>query len=90
MFRRQIGDFLDAGKLVLPRSRLDADDLDVRLAFLEILADAGDGPAGAEGGEEIIDFTFGLVPDLRPGGAVMAVAVGDIVELVRPDGAVRL
>jgi len=37
-----------------------------------------------------VDLAAGLVPDLRPGRLVMAPPVGEVVELVGPDRAVRL
>ena len=51
MFRRQIGDFLDAGKRV-PRMRFNSDNLDIGLAFLQVAGHAGNGAAGAECGEK--------------------------------------
>src|SRR6266850_4034833 len=65
-------------------------NLDVGIALLERARDSAQSPAGADRAGEAVDLAIGLVPDLRSGGAVVAFAVGDIVELVGPDGAVRL
>ena len=67
----------------------DGDD-DFGVALLERHADAGDGAAGADGADEAVHFTLGLLPDLRPGALEMGLAVGDVVELIGPDGAVGL
>ena len=60
--------------------------------FLRLQADgdAGQRAARADGGDEAVDLAAGLGPDFRRRGVDMAVAVGDIVELVGPDRAVRL
>src|SRR5450759_255434 len=44
--------------------RLDGDELYVRLALLEHLTDAGDRAAGADAGDEEVDLTLGIGPDL--------------------------
>ena len=41
--------------------RLDGDDLDGRVACLEIAADAGDGAAGADAGDEVVDLAVGIL-----------------------------
>src|SRR5687767_10012113 len=63
-------------------------DLDVLVALLQRQRDAAEGAAGADRADEAVDLAVGLVPDLRAGGAVVAHAVGDVVELVGPDHAV--
>ena len=48
--------------------------------------DAGQRAAGAAGAGEGVDLAVGLLPDLRPGGHAVALPVGQIVELIGPDG----
>ena len=67
--------------------RVGADDLDVRVLLLEVAADAGDRAAGADAGDEDGDPALGLLPDLRAGGAVVDLGVGQVGELVGPPGA---
>ena len=69
--------------------RIGEGDLDPPVALLERHADAGQRAAGADRADEAVDAALGLLPDLRAGRFVMAAAVGLIVELVRPDRAVR-
>ena len=52
--------------------------------------DAGQRAAGADRADEAVDLAAELVPDLLRRGLDMALAVGDVVELVGPDRAVRL
>ena len=52
--------------------------------------DAGERAAGADRADEAVDLAVGLLPDFRPGRLDMALAVGDVVELVGPDRAVLL
>src|SRR5579862_5461183 len=47
--------------------RLDGDGLEARLALLDDLADAGDGAARADAGDENIDLAVRVVPDLFSG-----------------------
>src|SRR5699024_4037346 len=54
--------------------RLDSDDLYAGLAFLEYLAHAGDGAAGADPGDDDVDGAVGVPPDLFRGG--LAVHLG--------------
>ena len=54
-----------------------------------MVAHAAQRAAAADRAGEAIDLALGLVPDLGTRGAVVAVAVGGIVELVGPDRAVR-
>ena len=51
--------------------------------------DAGERAAGADGADEAVDLALRVVPDLWRRRLDMALAVGDIVELIGPDGAVR-
>ena len=50
--------------------------------------DAGERAAGADGADKAVDLAVGLPPDFRAGRLDVALAVGDIVELVGPDRAV--
>ena len=59
----------------------------VRVALLEVAGHAGDGAAGADAGDEHRDLAVGLLPDLRAGGAVVDLGVGEVGELVGPPGA---
>ncbi len=43
---------------------IDADDLHFGLALVEVAADAGDRPAGADGDDDRVDLAAGLLPDL--------------------------
>ena len=70
--------------------RIGERDLDVLALGLQPEGDAGQRAAGADRRDETVDLAAGLGPDLLRRGADMAVAVGDIVELVGPDRAVRL
>ena len=65
--------------------RLDRDDLRDGLARLQHLADAGDGAAGADAGDEIVDLAVGVVPDLLGRGAAVDLRVGRVLELLRDD-----
>ena len=67
--------------------RLDADDLHAGLAGLEHLADAGDGAAGADAGDEDVDLAVGVGPDLLGGGRAVDLGVGLVGELAGQDGA---
>ena len=68
--------------------RVSERDLDVWVALFERHADASQRPAAADRADEAMNFAAEIVIDLRPGRFIMAAPVGDIVELVRPDGAV--
>jgi hypothetical protein len=48
--------------------RLDGDHANVGVLLLEVPGRAGDGAAGAETGEEVVDLSLSLLPDFRPGG----------------------
>ena len=65
-------------------------DLDLAGMALQPHRRAGQRAAGADGADEAVDRPAGLVPDLLGGRHHMAVAVGDVVELVGPDRAVRM
>src|SRR5262249_39416895 len=70
--------------------RVGERDPDVLVARLERDRDAGERAAGADRAGEAVDLAVGLLPDLRAGRRDVTVAIGDVVELVRPDRAVRL
>src|SRR5205807_6525484 len=59
-----------------------ADDRDRRIALLQVPRRAADGAARADAGDEHVDATFGLLPDLRAGGLGVGRRVGRIGELV--------
>ena len=63
-------------------------DLDVRVALFQRHADAGQRPARADRADEAVNLAVKIVVDLRAGRFIMAPPIGDIVELVGPDGAV--
>ena len=69
--------------------RIGERDLDVRVALLERHADAGERSPGADRAHEPMQLAAEVVENLRPGRLVMAAPVGDVIELVRPHGAVR-
>src|SRR5690606_35207217 len=56
--------------------RLDGDHMERRLAGLQRLADAGDGAAGADSGDEDVDIATGVVPDFLGRGAAVDIRVG--------------
>ena len=65
-------------------------DPDVGISLLQRARHAGQRAAAADRAGEAVDLAVCLVPDFWPRGAIMAVPVGRVVELVRPDRAVRL
>jgi hypothetical protein len=60
---------------------LDGDDLHAGLALLEHLADAGDGAAGADAGDDDVDRAVGVAPDLLGRGLSVDLGVGGVGEL---------
>ena len=80
--QRQRPPAADAGDVVAV-GRVDADDLHLRVLFLQEPAGAGDRPAGAQGGDEVGHPALGLSPDLRAGGAVVRLRVGRVGVLVQ-------
>jgi hypothetical protein len=54
---------------------------------LQHLADAGDGAAGADAGDEDVDRAIGVVPDLLRRGLAVDRRVGRVLELLRDDRA---
>ena len=67
---------------------LHRDHLQRRVALLQILACAGDGPAGAHARHKDIHLTAGVLPDLRAGAGPVGGGVGGVDELAG-DKAVR-
>ena len=69
--------------------RIGEADGDVLVLRLQPHGDAGERAAGADGADEAVDLALRVVPDLGRRRLDMALAVGDIVELVGPDRAMR-
>ena len=69
--------------------RVGQSDPDILVALAQRHRYAAQRSAGADGADKSVQFAAGLFPDLGSGRAVMGVAIGEIVELVGPDGAVR-
>src|SRR4051812_6971635 len=68
--------------------RVGEADGDAGLAFTQSGGNPGERATGADGANETVDLAAGLLPDFRAGGFEMGLAVGYIVELVRPDRAI--
>ena len=76
----------DAGLLVLLEHRpvsVDAPHLDLRVALLEVAADARNRPAGADADHQLRHRAVGLLPDLGTGLLVVRLRVRQVVVLVR-------
>ena len=67
--------------------RIGQCDLDPRFAAAQGHCHPGERAAGACGADERIDLAVGLPPDLGAGRLHVSLAVGDVVELLRPDRA---
>ena len=79
----------DAGLLVFLEHRsvrVDAPDLDLRIALLEVAPDARRRAAGAHADHEMRDAAVGLLPDFRPGLLVVRGRVRQVVVLIRLPG----
>lgn len=61
-------------------------DFYVRLLLLQVAGDAGQGAASAGSAGESVDAAMRVVPDFWAGCCVVCLAVGEIVELLGPDG----
>ncbi len=85
--RRQACPSLSRNRSTAPK-RIGGGDLQVRAFFLQRDGTAGERAASADRAGEAVEPSVGLVPDLRPRGFNMRLAVRDIVELVGPDRAV--
>src|SRR4029079_19715167 len=70
--------------------RVGKPDHHVFVVLLETHGDAGKPAAGADRADEPIDLAAELLPNLLRRRLDMSLAVGDIVELIGPDRAVRL
>jgi len=66
--------------------RIDADDLEVRVFFLQVLAGAGDRAAGPHAADEVRNFALGIVPDFGAGRLVMSLRVVGVVILIAEIG----
>ncbi len=66
--------------------RLDGDGFEIGIALLDHPRHAGDGPAGADGGDDRIDVAVGVAPDFLGSCRFMNVGIGGIVELRGDDG----
>src|SRR6202040_2835342 len=64
--------------------------LDIGVFGLQRHGDAGKRSASPDGASETIDLAFRLRPNLGPGRLEVALAIGDIVELIGPDRAGRI
>src|SRR6266478_390622 len=62
-----------------------ADDLNLRILFLQVNAHTGKRAAGADGCDKRRNFAFGLFPNFRAGAAIMRVAISRVIELIRPE-----
>ena len=60
------------------------------LALLQDLADAGDGSAGADAGDEDVHLAVGVGPDFLGRGGAVDLRVGLVGELLGPDGVLRV
>ena len=59
--------------------------------FVRMIArHAGDGAAGADAGDDGVDVVAAILPDLRPGGALVNRGIGWVVELLRHPGVLVL
>jgi hypothetical protein len=67
--------------------RVGEADLDAGIALLESDRDTAERAARADGADEAVDLAAGLFPDFGAGAVDVRLPVGDIVELVGPDGA---
>src|SRR5262249_44176490 len=65
----------------------DADD-DILVARLEAERNASERAARTHRTDKAVDPALGVAPDFRCGRVDVALAVGDIIELIGPDGAV--
>src|SRR5439155_15239359 len=70
--------------------RISANDLNLRILFLEVSAYTGKRAAGADGCDKRADPAFSLFPDFRTGAAIMRLAISRVIELVRPEPAALL
>src|SRR5690625_256605 len=67
--------------------RLDGNDLDIGLTFLEYLAHTGDGAAGADSRDDDVDRAVRVPPDLLRGGLAVDLRVRFVRELPGEDRA---
>src|SRR5205085_692918 len=67
--------------------RIGGGDAHLRVLLLEIATHAAERAAGADGAGEAVDATARLLPDFRPGAAIVAFGVRHVVPLVGPERA---
>src|ERR1019366_9472372 len=90
--RTALGLQFAAGKIAVEGGAqgVDESNAHLRVLLLEGMANTGQGTSRADGADKSVHLAVGLAPDLRARGAVVARPVGQVVELIGPDGAVRL
>ena len=82
-----LADFSGLDLFVVQRADgIHADDFDVGILFLEVTSHAGDGAAGADAADEMRDFSFGVFPDFRAGGAIVRFRIHRIGVLIGIEG----
>src|SRR5208337_1793452 len=67
--------------------RIGNRDLYARVLELQRQGDAGQRPARPNRASETVDLAFRLSPNFGPGRLEMALAIGNIIELIGPDRA---
>src|SRR6185369_8014020 len=70
--------------------RVGEADSDAGVTLSQGGRDAGQSPASPDRAYEAVDLARGLLPNLGTGRFDMRLTIGDIVELIGPDRAVRL
>jgi hypothetical protein len=65
---------------------IHADNLDVGIFFFQVAADAGNRAARAHPADEVRDFSLGVLPDFRAGGAVMRLGIHRVLVLIGIEG----
>ena len=61
---------------------LDGDRFEVRVQFLDVAGDTGDGPSGSDPRDDRIDLSTRIGPDFRAGGPFVDGRVGGVFELL--------
>ena len=90
--RGSLGFELAGGKIGVERrsGRVGERNGDALALGLQAARNAAERAARADSGDEAVDLALGVDPDLFGRGRCVDVAVGGVVELVRPHGAARL
>src|SRR5215831_6432190 len=60
-------------------------DLHIGIAFLEGARNSTQSAATTDGAGEAVDLSVSLLPNFRASRAIVAIAVGDVVELICPE-----